>query len=117
MAINPDDRIIFRVNPYLAFEKIFVSPFGNRLRNEAVVTFHQLLTEQVHSVVCPGDSAIVMLLTRRGFDLTGDNALSAKRRTRTDPFSDVTANFFWSGARYTICPTSWACTFPFRSTT
>src|ERR1700745_3222469 len=71
MAINPDDRIIFRVNPYLAFEEILVSPFRNRLRDEAVVRSHQLLTEQVQSVVCRRDGAIVMLLTRRRFDLTG----------------------------------------------
>ena len=72
MAINPYNGVIFRVNPYLAFESIFVSPFGNHLRNETVVGSNPLLSEQVQRIVCRGDSAVVMLLTRRGFDLTGD---------------------------------------------
>src|ERR1700677_1038263 len=72
MAFNPDNRIVFNINPHLAFKQILVSPLRDCPYDEALVRPHLLLAKRLQGVVCRGDDAAVMLLTSRCFDLAGD---------------------------------------------
>src|ERR1700723_1814441 len=69
MPLDPNDRVVFNINPYLAFKQILVSPLRDSPYDEALVRPDLLLAKWLQGVVCGGDGAIVVLLTSRCFDL------------------------------------------------